>query len=96
MSKMTTEQFWDHRRRWRSEGLTEGSIWQHYKGGVYVIDGFGIDTHHGGFLVRYHRVDGPNFDARAEDGIQFFRAPEEWKERTGAGGHQLRFEQLAS
>lgn len=79
--KLTTQEFNDKIDEWENlRGLRVGTVWQHYKGGVYVIDGFGIDTHHGGFLVRYHRVAGPDYDAVAEARQEFFRPPEEWFE----------------
>lgn len=79
--KTTPAQFQAARSSARLQGITEGSMWQHYKGGVYVVDGFCIDTHDGLFKVLYSRVGGPNFSAKAEAGMSYSRVPEEWNEK---------------
>ena len=80
MSKMTTDEYNRRRTAARQQGITEGSLWSHYKGGIYMVTGFLLETHHGGFLVLYRRVGGPNFDAVEERHQQFGRPPEEWHE----------------
>lgn len=46
---------------------------KHYGGGVYIVDGFVIDTDDGEVRVLYSRVGGPDFDAAVEMEIQFVR-----------------------
>lgn len=54
--------------------------WQHYKGGVYEVDGFTISTDTGDVLVRYHRIDGPDFNPLLESEISFSRPLVEWSD----------------
>jgi hypothetical protein len=54
-------------------------VFQHYKGGVYQVDRLTIDTDTATLRVTYHRIDGPNFDAEAEEGITFDRRIEEFE-----------------
>lgn len=90
MSKMTAYEFNQRRQACLDAGIGEGSIWQHYKGGVYVVLGFTIDTHHGGFLVVYRRIGGPDFNALAEAHMTFSRPPEEWQDLVNpAGGRRF-------
>lgn len=55
-----------------------GNTFKHYKGGIYVVDGFVIDTDDGNVRVLYTRVDGPGFDEFEEMGIQFARPLAQW------------------
>lgn len=53
--------------------------WQHFKGGVYKIHGFALDTSDGTPRVLYHRIGGPEFDHRLpEKDITFARPLTEW------------------
>jgi len=84
MAKMSAGQFANKVDYWSRHGLAIGTKWQHYKGGVYVIDGYGIDTDTGELRIRYHRIGGPNFDAIAEAGQEFYRPPTQWRETVKA------------
>jgi hypothetical protein len=50
-----------------------GSVWQHKKGGVYMVTGVGFDTEHARVNVHYYRIAGPNFNEKDEAGIIFDR-----------------------
>lgn len=56
------------------------SIWRHKKGGVYIVVGHAIctDTDPTHARVRYARIDGPDFDPIAEEGIEYVRLVNEW------------------
>lgn len=56
------------------------SVWRHYKGGVYVVLGHVVctDSDPTQARVRYARIDGPGFDAVAEQGIEYVRLVNEW------------------
>jgi hypothetical protein len=49
------------------------STFQHYRGGIYYVDSFAVDTDDGELRVIYQRVGGPDYDMEAEAGIQFAR-----------------------
>lgn len=53
-------------------------VWKHYKGGVYTVDGFDLDTDDGTARVRYHRIAGPDFDHLTEAGLTYSRPVAEW------------------
>lgn len=38
-------------------GEPKKGLWKHFRGGIYIVDGVGIDTVTGGRLVIYHSVD---------------------------------------
>lgn len=57
--------------------------WRHYKGGLYKVDGFEIDTDDESIRVRYHRIGGPGFLRGAEDRITWSRPLREWLETVG-------------
>lgn len=60
------------------ESVLINRAYQHKKGGIYLVDGFDIDTDTGACRVRYHRINGPEFNAILESGITFSRPIEEW------------------
>jgi hypothetical protein len=54
------------------------STWKHYKGGIYTVKGFAIDTTTGEVSVIYNRQDGnPVYQ---EGHIDFVRPYKEWFE----------------
>lgn len=55
-----------------------GSSWSHYKGGFYMITGYGFDTGRGGINIAYRRIRGPNFDAMIEANIRYHRPLADW------------------
>jgi hypothetical protein len=61
------------------QGIYDGSVYQHYKGGRYQVEGFAVDTSTGGWLVLYREVGvGP--------GHPYARAAEEWFQMVDADG----------
>ena len=56
------------------------SLWKHYLGGTYVVLGYVIctDSNPTQARVRHMRVDGPDFDPVAEQGIEYARLVNEW------------------
>jgi hypothetical protein len=54
------------------------SIWQHYKGGIYVVMDHVILTDTGDIGVKYRRIDGPDYDYHSEDHIYYVRPISEW------------------
>ena len=55
-----------------------GSLWLHYKGGVYCVVGHGFGTDIADMLVHYRRVGGPDFNAIDEARIVYDRPLNEW------------------
>ena len=49
------------------------ATFRHYKGGIYTVEDFVVDTDDGSLRVLYFRVGGPDYDADAEVGIRFVR-----------------------
>lgn len=69
--------------------------WLHYKGGIYAILGYVINTEDGELMVRYRRLDGPGFNTLAEAEIEYARPIKEWHENVStASGLVPRFEQV--
>lgn len=54
------------------------SIWQHKKGGQYLVVTHAFDTARETINIIYARQGGPGYDAEAERGILFSRPVEEW------------------
>lgn len=52
--------------------------WRHKKGGIYLVLDHVINTDTGNVMILYGRVDGPDYDEAAEEGIFFVRPIEEW------------------
>ena len=77
MAKLTTDEM---RELFRSSHVKIGQVYQHYKGGVYIVTALTLDTDTAGLRVSYVRIDGPGYDATAEAGIIFSRRLEEWTE----------------
>jgi hypothetical protein len=75
MAKLSTLEMRD---LFRDSPVRVGEIYQHYKGGIYVVTCLTLDTDTGNLRVSYARIGGPNFDAVAENGITFSRRIEEW------------------
>jgi hypothetical protein len=55
-----------------------GSIWRHYKGGIYQVDDLAINTTTGDVDVVYSRIDGPDFDRELERDLSYSRPFAEW------------------
>lgn len=55
-------------------------IWRHYKGGVYKVTNFSIDTDTLEARVEYRRIDGPDYNSEIEHDIFFSRPLREWFE----------------
>lgn len=66
------------------QGVHDGGLYKHYKGGVYQVVGFAVDTSTGGWLVLYRVVlpDG----ASSEADHPYARAVEEWFQTVDAEG----------
>ena len=77
MAKLTTQQIQD---LLKASNIQIGQIYQHYKGGVYLVTGITLDTDTSGLRISYMRIDGPDYNAVAENGIVFSRRIEEWTE----------------
>lgn len=75
MAKLSTSEM---RNLFRNSSVKVGEIYQHYKGGIYLVTCLTLDTDTGGIRVSYARIGGPDFDAVAESGITFSRRIEEW------------------
>jgi hypothetical protein len=88
---MSSIEFEGRRASALAKGITEGSVWYHYKGGTYKVIGFGVDTDSGEFKVVYQRIYGPVFHAIGEANRLFFRSPSEWLD---AVGETTRFRRL--
>lgn len=58
--------------------IPPGSVWKHYKGGVYRVNDHVIDTDDGKVRVLYFRIAGPDFSPMHESAIAFVRPAEEW------------------
>lgn len=58
--------------------VKQGSVWQHKKGGVYVVTGYALHTDTGAAVVLYRRIGGPDYDPKLEDELKFARPLEEW------------------
>lgn len=56
----------------------QSAVWKHYKGGIYQIVNFSIDTDNTEVRVEYRRVDGPGYDQQVESDIHFSRPSAEW------------------
>jgi hypothetical protein len=69
-----------HRRETEAaaRGALTAKTYQHYKGGIYLIEGLAIDTDDGEVRVTYQRVDGPGFNAQREAGVLYSRPFAEW------------------
>ena len=59
-----------------------GSVWLHYKGGVYVVTGHSLHTETLETLVDYRRVGGPDFNAIDEALVVWSRPIGSWIGRT--------------
>lgn len=71
-------------------------IWRHFKGGIYKVIGYTIDSDTLDVLIRYTRIDGPGFDVRGpETKIEWSRPSVEWDDLVPdpaiPGQHTLRF-----
>jgi hypothetical protein len=55
-----------------------GTLWQHYKGGTYIVTGHGFDTERQDLNVQYRRVAGPDFRSIDESQISYHRPLNEW------------------
>jgi hypothetical protein len=75
MAKLSTSEM---RTLFRDSPVKVGEIYQHYKGGIYVVTCLTLDTDTSALRVSYARIGGPNFDSVAESGITFSRRIEEW------------------
>jgi hypothetical protein len=62
-----------------------GSVWKHYKGGVYQVDDVALHTETNDYCVIYHRIEGPRFDAAIEEGVAFCRPIDIWFSKTESG-----------
>lgn len=60
--------------------IPPGSTWKHYKGGIYRINDFVVDTDDGSIRVLYNRLAGPNFDIAIDPAITYARPFKEWFE----------------
>lgn len=67
--------FADARKR-----IKQGSVWNHKKGGQYMVLGFGYDTEKEQLNVHYFRIAGPGFNEGKERGIIFDRPYCQWTE----------------
>jgi hypothetical protein len=72
--------------------IGRGSIWRHYKGGVYMVDDFAIDTDDTSVRVLYHRIDGPDY-GMSESDIRFARPLEEWFDKVEVPERDVQFEE---
>jgi hypothetical protein len=78
-----------------SQWAPVGSLWQHYKGGVYRITGHAFDTEREAMTVLYERLAGPGFVADREATIRYSRPLLEWSHTvTVAGRATVRFKRL--
>lgn len=77
MAKLTTQEM--QALRASRPDIAPGMVFEHYKGGVYQVIKLTIDTDTANLRVVYKRIDGPDFDAVAEEGIEFDRRIEEWE-----------------
>ena len=57
--------------------IPPGSTWRHYKGSIYRISDYVIDTDNGKVRVTYEKIEGPNYNY-AESQVSFARPAEEW------------------
>lgn len=55
-----------------------GSTWRHKKGGIYKVLGHVLDSSDGEVRVRYQRIGGLGFNARAEAFQEWVRPINEW------------------
>lgn len=60
--------------------------WRHYKGGLYKVEGFEIDTDDESIRVRYRRIDGPGFKRGLDDRITWSRPLAEWFDKVSTRG----------
>lgn len=77
MSSEKTKEFYIKTRDARYS-VPKDSLWKHYKGGVYKITGHSISTIDTEVMIIYHRVAGLEYNAYAEEGINFCRPFSEW------------------
>ena len=70
------------------------NYFRHYKGGIYTVHGFVIDTDDGSVRVLYYRIGGPDYDAKAESGIRFVRPLVEFMGKLEDGSQ--RFERVVA
>jgi hypothetical protein len=70
-------------------------IWRHYKGGVYKITNFSIDTDTTEVRVEYQRIDGPDFDRDKEYNIWFSRPLREWLDDVNGEPRFVQVEQIS-
>lgn len=62
------------------EKVKVGSVWRHYKGGIYKITGHLFNATTQTFDARYERIGGPDFSFSEEAGVEFGRDHTEWED----------------
>lgn len=80
MPKLTTQEM--QLLRLARPDIAPGMRFRHYRGGLYEITAITLDkdTEEMEARVVFKRVDGPSFDAKAEQGLLFDTAISNWKE----------------
>jgi hypothetical protein len=58
--------------------IPAGTTWRHYKGGIYRVNGFIVNTDTDNLMIKYNRIDGPDFEPVTEQYIEFARPIGEW------------------
>jgi hypothetical protein len=54
------------------------TTWRHYKGGIYRVNGFIVNTEDGSLMIKYNRIDGPDFNPVDEQFLEYARPLDEW------------------
>jgi len=55
-----------------------GSVWLHFKGGVYLVTGHSVETENTTTMIHYRRIGGDGFNAIDEANIVFARPVLSW------------------